>query len=141
MPPLALTDSQISAIMALAHPLSPDQRSRFLEMLATRLNGRGEIGDGTLYQLCRELQRQHFSPPSFDRDTGGQYDRVCRRARLVLSKRSREKGGKNQAYLRAEIGTTDKQLQQRLAQDLTADPSVTAAAGHPRDDLDAPEAT
>ena len=54
--PLCLTDAQISAIMALSRPLSPDQRSRFLELLAGKLNGRREIGDGQLYQLCRELR-------------------------------------------------------------------------------------
>jgi hypothetical protein len=62
-PPLALTDSQISAIMALARPLSPDQRSRFLELLAAKLNGQRELGDGAIYRLCRDLQRQLFSPP------------------------------------------------------------------------------
>jgi hypothetical protein len=56
--PLALSDSQITAVMALARPLLPSQRTAFLEMLAAKLDGRGEIGDGQLHQLCRELQRQ-----------------------------------------------------------------------------------
>jgi hypothetical protein len=61
--PLALTDAQITAVMALARPLSPDQRTAFVELLAAKLNGHREIGDGTLYQLCRDLQRELFSPP------------------------------------------------------------------------------
>ena len=80
-PPLALSDAQLTTIMQLSRPLLPAQRIAFLEMLAAKLNGRGELGDGTLYQLCRELQRQHFSPPEFDRDEGGKYDRMVRRAR------------------------------------------------------------
>ena len=51
--PLALTDAQITCIMALARPLLPDQRPAFVELLAARLNGRREIGDGQLHQLCR----------------------------------------------------------------------------------------
>jgi hypothetical protein len=79
--PLALTDSQITAIMGLVRPLLPRQRTAFLEMLAAKLNGRHEIGDGTIYLLCRELQREYFAPPTFDRDEGGKYDRIVRRAR------------------------------------------------------------
>jgi hypothetical protein len=61
--PLALTDSEISTIMALARPLAPSQRTAFLEMIAVKLRGHGELGDGQLYQLCRQLQRELFSPP------------------------------------------------------------------------------
>jgi hypothetical protein len=50
--------------MDLVRPLLPHQRTAFLEMLAAELNGRREeIGDGRLYQLCRELQRRHFDLP------------------------------------------------------------------------------
>lgn len=80
-PPLALTDAQIAAVMALARPLSPDQRSRFLELLAAKLNGQRELGDGAIYRLCRELQRQYFEPPEFGIDNGNKYNRVLRRAR------------------------------------------------------------
>jgi hypothetical protein len=58
-----LTDAQITTVMQLARPLLPDQRTAFLELLITKLNGRCEIGDGTLYQVCRDLQRELFSPP------------------------------------------------------------------------------
>ena len=62
-PPLALTDSQITTIMQLVRPLLPAQRTAFLELLAAKLNGKREIGEGELYQICRELQRQYFDPP------------------------------------------------------------------------------
>jgi hypothetical protein len=80
-PPLALTDSQLTSIMGLARPLSPAQRIAFLEMLAAKLNGQRELGDGEVYRVCRELQREYFAPPTFDRDEGGKYDRIVRRAR------------------------------------------------------------
>jgi len=56
--PLALSDSQITAVMALARPLLPSQRTAFLELLAAKLDGQREPGDGALYRICRELQRQ-----------------------------------------------------------------------------------
>jgi hypothetical protein len=61
--PLALTDAQMTTVMQLARPLSPDQRTAFVELLAVNLNGHREIGDGALYQVCRDLQRELFSPP------------------------------------------------------------------------------
>jgi hypothetical protein len=61
--PLALTDAQITSIMQLARPLQPAQRRIFVEMIAARLNGQREIGDGMLYQICRELQRQVLGAP------------------------------------------------------------------------------
>jgi hypothetical protein len=63
--PLALTDSQITTIMALASPLPRAQRGVFLEMVAAKLNERcnGDVGDGDLHRLCHEVQRSLFSPP------------------------------------------------------------------------------
>ena len=61
--PLALTDAQITTIMAFARPLPPDQRRTFVELLPAKLNGRREIGDGALYQFCRDLQRELLIPP------------------------------------------------------------------------------
>jgi hypothetical protein len=79
---LRLSDEQITTVMQLTRPLTPHQRTAFLEMLAAKLNGRREIGDGSLYQLLRELQRQHFSPPQFDSDSGGKWNgKAVRRAR------------------------------------------------------------
>jgi hypothetical protein len=73
MPPLALTDAQITTIMQLARPLSPVQRTAFLEMLAAKLNGQRELGDGEVYRLCREPQRQHFDPPQLERGVTSKY--------------------------------------------------------------------
>src|SRR3954452_16119205 len=74
--PLRLTDAQITTIMALSRPLSPDQRVAFLEMLVSRLNDQRELGDGEVYRLCRELQKEFFSPPQFNTDHGVNRSRV-----------------------------------------------------------------
>jgi hypothetical protein len=62
--PIHLSDSEITTIMQLSRPLSPPQRVAFLEMLAAKLNGQREIGDGMLHQICRELQRQVLGAPT-----------------------------------------------------------------------------
>jgi hypothetical protein len=51
-PPLALTDAQLTTVMQLSRPLQPAQRRVFVEMIAARLKGRREIGDGELYRIC-----------------------------------------------------------------------------------------
>jgi hypothetical protein len=69
-PPLALSDSQIASIMALARPLQPAQRSAFLELIAASLRGRaGQIGDGELHRIVLAIIRDHslFDPPSDER--------------------------------------------------------------------------
>jgi hypothetical protein len=53
----------LARCMQLSRPLLPDQRIAFVELLTAKLNGRGEIGDGALYQICRELQRELLIPP------------------------------------------------------------------------------
>jgi hypothetical protein len=77
--PLALSDGQITTIMQLCRPLASDQRATFLEMIATKLNGHREIGDGALYQLCRELQRKLFDPP----ETGFDSHRTAKGSKLT----------------------------------------------------------
>jgi hypothetical protein len=76
--PIALSDSQLTTIMGLARPLQPHERARFLELVASRLNGRSEIGDGQLYRLLRDLQRECFRVPDFGRDNGGNKSRAYR---------------------------------------------------------------
>jgi hypothetical protein len=51
--------------MQLARPFLPDQRTAFLQMVAAKLRERcnGDVGDGVIYRLCRELQRELLVPP------------------------------------------------------------------------------
>jgi hypothetical protein len=64
---LSLSDNQLSIITAAAHPLQPRDRSEFLEAVAARLAGVGELGDGTVSRVCRETQRSFFDPPNLAR--------------------------------------------------------------------------
>ena len=71
---LSLTDNQLAIVMSHAHPLQPRDRSQFLEAVADRLAGAGELGDGTVSRACRELQRSYFDAPDL-RGTGTGHER------------------------------------------------------------------
>jgi hypothetical protein len=64
--PLALTDEQMSQVLRCAEPLAPYDRGAYLERVAEQLRGR-ELGDGVVHLVCREVQRQFFSPPNLAR--------------------------------------------------------------------------
>ncbi len=66
MPPLRLTDSQITAIFAAARPLAVRDRDAFLLDLAAALHGIVDPGDGDVARAIRAVQRKHFDPPQFD---------------------------------------------------------------------------
>jgi hypothetical protein len=66
MPPLRLTDSQITAIFAAARPLAVASRDAFLLDLAAALQGISDPGDGDVARAIRAVQRKHFDPPQFD---------------------------------------------------------------------------
>jgi hypothetical protein len=61
--PIALTDAQLTAVFAAAHPLAVRDRDAFLLDLAVALQGQENLGDGTVFRLIREVQRRHFDPP------------------------------------------------------------------------------
>jgi hypothetical protein len=66
--PLALTDEQMSALLAAAHPLPPDSRSAFLETCACELAKLPAIGDGALHRVVMAVQRQYFDPPDLSHE-------------------------------------------------------------------------
>ena len=68
--PIALTDAEITSIMRMARPLQPDDRVRFVELVAAKLRGRRELGEGTVWRTCVEIQRQLFRPPDLARSNG-----------------------------------------------------------------------
>jgi hypothetical protein len=70
---LALSDSQLEQIFRCAAPLQPHQRTAFLEHLGAKLQGKREVGDGELWRLIGEAQRQFFDPPSFGSGPVGKY--------------------------------------------------------------------
>ena len=68
MPPLALTDDQLTRIMHSAAPLAPDDRANFLLDVARELQGR-ELGDGVVGRVCREVQKRYWHAPDLGRAT------------------------------------------------------------------------
>ena len=82
--PLRLTDAQLTTIMQLSRPLQPAQRRIFVEMIAAQLNGH-EVGDGQLYRICRELQRQVLGAPIERRGRPRKPDRRLRALHVPTS--------------------------------------------------------
>jgi hypothetical protein len=63
--PLALTDSQYSAVVAACEPLLPVDRGAFLVALANVLRDEPQpLGDGTVARAIRSLQREFRQPPA-----------------------------------------------------------------------------
>jgi hypothetical protein len=62
--PIALTDSELDIVFAAARPLQLEDRDPFLRDVAERLAALPERGDGLVFQICREVQREHWDPPT-----------------------------------------------------------------------------
>jgi hypothetical protein len=66
-PPLVrLTEAQMMAILAAAHPLARGDRDAFLLEVAQLLQALPEVGDGALHRVIMTVQRKHFDPPELD---------------------------------------------------------------------------
>jgi hypothetical protein len=61
--PIALSDSELSAIMDAARPLQVHQRDAFLRDIATELAALPVIGAGALHRIITMVQRRHFDAP------------------------------------------------------------------------------
>ena len=70
MPPLALTDEQLTTVFRLAAPLASDERGSFLEDVAHSLGGLGELGDGVVARTCAEVQKRYWRAPDLARSAG-----------------------------------------------------------------------
>ena len=64
MPPLRLSDEQMSAVLAAAHPLQPRARQAFLREVAQLLQEQPMLGDGSLHRLLVVVQKKHFDAPN-----------------------------------------------------------------------------
>jgi hypothetical protein len=63
MPPLALNDEEMAAVMDAATPLAPSQRDAFLRDVAAELaKCPHALGPGSVYRTAREVQRRYFTP-------------------------------------------------------------------------------
>ena len=65
--PLALSDAQMSALLAASHPLPPESRSAFLEHCARELAALPVLGDGAVHRVVAEVQRIYFDAPDLGR--------------------------------------------------------------------------
>jgi hypothetical protein len=67
-PPIALSDSQMSALLAASYPLPPASRPAFLEACARELARLPVLGDGALHRVVMAVQRQYFDPPDLSHE-------------------------------------------------------------------------
>jgi hypothetical protein len=63
-PPLAFSDSQITAIMDAAQPLARADRAAFLEAVVAALDGQ-PIGGGAVYRAIRAAQAGYLDVPKW----------------------------------------------------------------------------
>jgi hypothetical protein len=75
MLPVRLSDDELNTVMQAAAPLAVAQRDPFLRAVANSLAGYKEIGPGTVFTVCRELQKQFFDPPNLEHAGTGKYAR------------------------------------------------------------------
>ena len=67
MPPLALTDEEMTVLRHLAEPIDQRQRTEFLAAVAAELEAGGQagaIGEGSVHRVARTVQRRFFDPPA-----------------------------------------------------------------------------
>ena len=65
--PLQLNDEEMSVLMSLAGPIDQQRRPQFLQEVAQELEAKrqaGEIGEGSVHRLARQIQRRFFDPPA-----------------------------------------------------------------------------
>jgi hypothetical protein len=64
MTPLKLTDTELDIVFRCRQAA---RRLRiamaFLQAVAERLSSLPHLGDGLVFQICREVQREHWEPP------------------------------------------------------------------------------
>jgi hypothetical protein len=63
--PIALSESQMCALLAASYPLPPRSRGPFLEACAREIANLPELGDGVLHRTIVRVQRMYFDPPFF----------------------------------------------------------------------------
>jgi hypothetical protein len=70
MPPLSLSDVELSQVMNACAPLAPDRREAFLQTVADQLARCTVIGPGVVHRVVRETQPQFFDPPDLSHASG-----------------------------------------------------------------------
>jgi hypothetical protein len=88
MPPIKLTDEELTHVFEAARPLAVNRRDDFLQEVASLLRGCDMVGPGTVHRAIAEAQRTHFDPPQLDETRGvprwgrnePRYERISKRA-------------------------------------------------------------
>jgi hypothetical protein len=60
--PLALSDSELAAVMEAARPIPARDRDAFLRDVSIELSRYPEIGPGVIGRVVSKLQREHLAP-------------------------------------------------------------------------------
>jgi hypothetical protein len=71
MPPIRLSDDELSAVMAAARPLDVRVRDAFLQQVANELPRCDEVGPGVVHRICAAAQRQFFDAPDLSVGAAG----------------------------------------------------------------------
>jgi hypothetical protein len=64
--PLALTDSEMTAVMSAARQLAPRERDGFLRRIAEIISMLPERGDGAVARAIRSVWREYYDAPDLD---------------------------------------------------------------------------
>jgi hypothetical protein len=59
MPPLSLSDQELSLLRSLAQPVAYGRRREFLQALAAALEACPQSGPGVTYRVARDVQRRY----------------------------------------------------------------------------------
>ena len=57
-----LSPDQADAVLRAARPLSPADHAPFLEEVSAALAELGDLGDGVVHRVCRDVQRRLLKP-------------------------------------------------------------------------------
>jgi hypothetical protein len=67
--PIALTDTELQAVMDAARPLAPRDRDRFLKAVAQAIAALPEVGPGSVHRAIASVWRLHYDPPDLRTDS------------------------------------------------------------------------
>jgi hypothetical protein len=113
MPPVRLSDEELSAVMTAAQPLEPSARNAFLVDVANALAGCAVIGPGVVHRVCSEIQRRHFDAPETRRPRPRRREIWLRPRILAPPKKRRAQTRDRQARHRARSTQRARRLSAR----------------------------
>ena len=61
-----LSSDQADAVLRAANPLPTADRDLFFNDVIEALAGLGDLGDGIVHRVVRDIQRKYFDPPNLN---------------------------------------------------------------------------